>query len=65
MVKLTGVCKLMHSIDSDKRVCETSRNLTRDTASPYVSKAFHIFFQACYSTVCLRGGHSYLSPVTL
>ena len=34
MVKLTGVCKLMHSIDSDKQDCETSLNLAQDTASP-------------------------------
>jgi hypothetical protein len=34
MVKLTEVCKLMHSIDSDKQVCETSLNLIQDTASP-------------------------------
>jgi len=34
MVKLTGVCKFTHSIDSDKQDCEKSWNITQDTASP-------------------------------
>jgi len=39
MVRLTGVRKLMHSIDSDKQDCETSLNLTQSTASlPKLSK---------------------------
>jgi len=50
MVKLTGLCKLMHSIDSDKQDCLSLG-----------FQGFPYFLQPCYSTLYLRGGHCHLS----